>query len=249
MLAEQFTVAVVAARNTHAVDEIARLTWRAHAEGQIIDADAEAIGEALQLRRALFAEGRGHPPARPPERRPRPARTPRSPDRQASLERRRRQAMSGIVPAKIAASFTMAELAVLTVVARQCQRAGTCSLHIDAIAALAGASRTTVKRALRQARLLGLLLVKERRIPGRKSLTNIVTIISKEWLGWLRLGIGGQMRPTTNNQAFYSEPLRPSLKTERGFSRWQAQGLRQFGTSAGHSASGYPPTPSFGLAT
>ena len=95
--------------------------------------------------------------------------------------------MSGIVPAKIAASFTMAELAVLTVVARQCQRAGVCVLPVDALAALAGCSRSTVKNAMRQAKLLGLILVKERRIPGRKSLTNI---ISKEWLGWLRLGGG-----------------------------------------------------------
>ena len=53
--------------------------------------------------------------------------------------------MSGIVPAKIAAAFTTAELAVLTVVARQCQRAGTCVLPVDAIAALAGCSRSTVK--------------------------------------------------------------------------------------------------------
>ena len=89
--------------------------------------------------------------------------------------------MSGVVPAKIAAHFTMAELAVLTVVARQCQRTGVCVLHIDAVAALAGVSRTTVKRAIRQARLLGLFLVKERRIPGRKSLTNVITVISKEW--------------------------------------------------------------------
>src|SRR5208337_2054071 len=73
----------------------------------------------------------------------------------------RRQAMSGIVPAKIAASFTMAELAVLTVIGWQCQRAGACVLPIDAIAALAGCSRTTVKNALRQARLLGLILVKD----------------------------------------------------------------------------------------
>jgi hypothetical protein len=36
--------------------------------------------------------------------------------------------MSGVVPAKIAASFTMGELAVLTVIARQCQRAGVCIL-------------------------------------------------------------------------------------------------------------------------
>jgi hypothetical protein len=218
MLADQFTAAAAAARNTHAVDEVARLTWRAHAEGQLADAEAEAVGEALQRRRKAFGQGRGLPPSRAVLGLPRAARrAPRSPDRQASIERRRRQAMSGVVPAKIAASFTMAELAVLTVVARQCQRTGVCVLHIDAIAALAGTCRTTVKRAFRQARLLGLLLVKERRIPGRKSLTNVVTIVSKDWLGWLRLGIGGQMRPTTNNQAFYSEPSPPSPRAQEAF--------------------------------
>jgi len=47
---------------------------------------------------------------------------------------------------------------------------------------------------------MGLILVKERRIPGRKSLTNIISIISKEWDGWLRIGpkgIGGK-RLTAN---------------------------------------------------
>jgi hypothetical protein len=191
MLADQFHAAAADARNTHAIDELARLTWRAHAEGQLADAEAGAIGEALQRRRTAFAVGRPPPSPRPASGHPGSARRHRrSPDRQASLERRRRQAMSGVVPAKVAASFTMAELAVLTVIGRQCQRAGVCALHIDAVAALAGCCRTTVKNALRQARLLGLILVKERRIPGRKSLTNIVTIISKEWLGWLKLGIG-----------------------------------------------------------
>jgi hypothetical protein len=107
--------------------------------------------------------------------------------------------MSGVVPAKIAAFFTMAELAVLTVIARQCQRAGVCTLHIDAIAALAGCCRTVVKNALRQARLLGLVLVKERRIPGQKSLTNIISIVSKEWLGWLKSGVGVKRVTTTDN--------------------------------------------------
>jgi hypothetical protein len=108
--------------------------------------------------------------------------------------------MSGVVPAKIAASFTMAELSVLTVVARQCQRTGVCTLPVDAIAALAGVSRTSVQNALRQARLLGLILVKERRIPGQPSLTNIVSIISKEWVAWLKLGVGfKKMSPTDNH--------------------------------------------------
>jgi Helix-turn-helix domain len=55
MLADQFTAAAAAARNTAAVDEIARLTWRAHAEGQLHDAEAEAISEAAQARRAVLA--------------------------------------------------------------------------------------------------------------------------------------------------------------------------------------------------
>jgi hypothetical protein len=89
----------------------------------------------------------------------------------------------------------MAELAVLTVIARQCQRAGVCTLHIDAIAALAGCSRTTVQNTLRQGRLEGLILVRERRIPGLPSLTNIVSIVSKEWTVWLRLGRVQKIEP------------------------------------------------------
>jgi hypothetical protein len=48
MLADQFTAAAAAAKNTAAVDEIARLTWRAHAEGQLADADAEAVSDTLK---------------------------------------------------------------------------------------------------------------------------------------------------------------------------------------------------------
>ena len=55
MFAAQFHEAAAAARTTAALDETARLLWRAHAEGQIADADAEAVAEALQARRAAFA--------------------------------------------------------------------------------------------------------------------------------------------------------------------------------------------------
>jgi hypothetical protein len=68
MLAEQSTAAAAAARNTAGVDEIARLTWRTHAEGQLHDAEAEAISEALQTRRAALATGKGLPPSRAPVR-------------------------------------------------------------------------------------------------------------------------------------------------------------------------------------
>jgi hypothetical protein len=203
MLADQFHGAAIAARNTRAVDETARLLWRAHAEGQILDAEATAVAEALQARRASFAVRLDRHSSRPAHDLRRAARRPRSPDRQASIERRRRQAMSGIVPAKIAASFTMGEIAVLTVVARQCQRAGACTLPTDAIAALAGVCRRTVQNALSHARLIGLILVRERRVPGRPSGTNVIRIASPEWSTWLRLGGGGckAVRPTNNESS------------------------------------------------
>ena len=127
--------------------------------------------------------------------------------------------MSGIVPAKIAAAFTVGEIAVLTVIARQHQRTGVCALPVDAIAALAGVCRTTVQNAMRQARLLGLVLVKERRIPGRKSLTNVVTIISKEWLAW----IGFKKLSPTDNPVFHSASSRPSPRAQEAQRGGEAQ--------------------------
>ena len=124
MLADQFLEAAAGARNSAALDETARLLWRAHAEGHIADANAEAISEALQARRAALASSGRLSQPRAFLGLPRPAKRPRSPDRQASIERRRRQAASGVVPSKIASSFTLGETAALTVIARQCQRAG-----------------------------------------------------------------------------------------------------------------------------
>jgi hypothetical protein len=129
--------------------------------------------------------------------------TPRSPDKQASLERRRRQAASGAMPPALAARFTTGELAALTVIARQCQRGGACSLPIDALAALAGVSRTTVQNALRAAKALGLIFARERRRPGLPSLTNVLRVISPEWAAWLKLSgrEGGFRNLSATNKA------------------------------------------------
>ena len=189
MLVDQFHQAAAGARSFSQLEEISRALWAAHREGCLVDADAQAVAEAVQGRRGALATKAAASQPRPPLARPKP--TPRSPDRQASLERRRRQAMSGVVPSRIAANFTMGEAAVLAVVARQVQRGGTCSLPIDAIAALAGVSRSTTQNALRAARRLGLIEVKERRRRGLPSLSNIVRVISKDWAAWLKLSGGG----------------------------------------------------------
>ena len=85
MLAEQFTAAAAAARNTAAVDEIARLLWRAHAEVRVTDAEAGAVSEAIEARRAALAGKGPTEPSRPPLGRPK-----------AVMEPERREKMFGI---------------------------------------------------------------------------------------------------------------------------------------------------------
>jgi Helix-turn-helix domain len=55
MLTDQFVEATDGARTPAVLDELARKLWRAHAEGQIKDADAEAISGAIEARRADMA--------------------------------------------------------------------------------------------------------------------------------------------------------------------------------------------------
>jgi hypothetical protein len=181
-LADQFQAAADRARTLAQLEDLSRLLWRANVEGHVDDGRAGAIGETLAARRRAFSEGRGFaggPSIRPPCARRRP---PRPPDRARSIERRRRQASSGAMPPALAANFTTGEAAVLAVIARQ---PGKCALFIDAIAAMAGTCRSVVQSAVREAARLGLLRVTERRIPGRRSLSNLVEIISPEWLAWM----------------------------------------------------------------
>jgi len=100
------------------------------------------------------------------------------------------------MPPALAARFTQAEMAAFRIVSDEVRHHGVCGLHIDAIAARAGTCRTTVKNALREARRLNLVTVQERRRRGQKSLTNLVRIVSPEWMAWIR--IGGKKSTTTD---------------------------------------------------
>ena len=103
------------------------------------------------------------------------------------MERRRRWTGSGWLPPQIAARFTMAETAVLSVIASEVARRGLCRLTIGHIAVLAGVSRSTVKTAIRQAVALGILTSEEWRLTAWRSAPNTVRIVSAEWRTWLRM--------------------------------------------------------------
>ncbi|MGU3664573.1 hypothetical protein ACLBX9_30015 [Methylobacterium sp. A49B] len=103
------------------------------------------------------------------------------------MERHRRWAASGRLPPAIAVRFTLAEQAVLALVAAETARRKDCRLSIENMAAVAGVCRSTVKNAIREARQFGLLTVEERQITGFRNDTNVLRIISPEWQGWIRL--------------------------------------------------------------
>src|SRR4028118_1728243 len=114
---------------------------------------------------------------------------PRTP---ASVERRRSLASQGWFPPAIAARFTVGEQAALAVIAQEVARHGSCTLFIEKIAALAGVTRSTVKRALKEAHGLGFIRIEERRLTGWRNDANVVTLVDPGWLMWLRMRRKGE---------------------------------------------------------
>jgi hypothetical protein len=187
MFAQQLAGAISHASSPQQLETLARDIWRAHASGALTDEEAQAAAESIQRRRGqgvsqVIGTWKNSPTgflrARPQ----------RSPDRQRSIERRRRLAASGPLPPQLAAHFTTGQLSVLRIIGDEVRAHGTCSLHLDAIAARAGVCRTTAQDAVREARRLGFLMRQERRRKGQPSLTNVVRVISAEWKLWLDRG-------------------------------------------------------------
>ncbi len=95
----------------------------------------------------------------------------------ANRTRRRQWSGDGRTPPGVRAHFTEGERAALTIIALEVKRQGYCDLHVGAIANKAGVCRSTAQNAIREAYRLRLISKEERRVPGRKSHTNILRII------------------------------------------------------------------------
>jgi hypothetical protein len=190
---------------------VSALLWKAYAAGQVSEAEASELSDLIETRRAVPA------PTKPAQRRV--GSRPRS---GASMERRRRWAASGWLPPALAARFTLAETAVLAVVAAEHVRHGRCTLVLDHIAAMAGVCRKTVKNALRAAQGFGLVRIEERRLSAWRNGPNVVTITSREWSAWLRMrrrGVGVNLYPPR-----IQENKKGTLAQRNG--TWAAEGQR-----------------------
>ena len=195
MFVEEILRAVQACQRGR-LPELSAAVWKGFAAGAVTEEEAQSLAEMIEARKAVpTAPAR---PVRPVGSRPRSS---------ASLERRRAWTGSGWMPPAIAARFTMGEAAAIGVIVAETAKYGRCELPIGAIAARAGVCATIVRNALRQARMLGLLHVEERRVTRDRNRSNVVTIVSRELELWVRTRArverqGGGCRsvlPTTNH--------------------------------------------------
>jgi hypothetical protein len=192
MFVDELRRAVVASPRA-ALSNVNQLLWRAFAAGQVTEDQASELSEMIEVRKAI--------PAVQKTARRRVGSRPRS---SASMERRRRWAASGALPPALAARFTLAETAVLAVVAAEHRRHGACTLTVGHIAALAGVCGQTVRNALKHAQAL--VRVEQRRVTAFRNMPNRVTIISREWLAWMQLRGGSKSVEGTPTQSNHPAP-------------------------------------------
>ena len=196
MFTQQVEQAIDAARGGRVLDDLSRIIWRGFSEGVIGDEEAQRLADRLHTRRSLYsataAAGAPQRPPAGPTARPGvfgpPRRPQRPPIRSKAIERRRRIAAAGALPPALAARFTVAEQAVLAVVADEVKHKGRCDRCLDEIAARAGCSRSSAKNAIRGAARLALIRVTLRPRRGQKNLPNLIEIVAADWISWIKRG-------------------------------------------------------------
>jgi hypothetical protein len=192
MFTDHLSAAIVAGpSNRKHLGDLTRKNAQAYTAGVFSYDQWQANQEAIDARQQFWAPGQGggrkNAPAAVCGRR----RRQRSPDRARSIERRRAVAATHAMPPNLACKYTTGEQAVLVVVAREFCRRGQCRDYVAKIAAQAGVCDRLVQLAMRKAERNGHIRIEERRVSAFRNDTNILTIISPEWLAWLRVRMTG----------------------------------------------------------
>jgi hypothetical protein len=124
MTAIEILTAIGGTKSLATLDGFARTVWQRWGAKEVTDEQAQALAEAIEARKrevrgidtvaqraphvAALAKGQGRLSHFPPKRK-----ATRSPDRRASIERRRTLAASGPMPPQLASQFTTGELAAV----------------------------------------------------------------------------------------------------------------------------------------
>ncbi|KQR27230.1 hypothetical protein ASF91_19630 [Rhizobium sp. Leaf155] len=139
----------------------------------------------------------------------------------------RKQRLGGLAalpPTEEYQGITEGERAVLYIIAADVRETGSCQCTVAEIADRAGVGKTTAKNAIRKARDRGMLKVTHRPQWRSKWLSNVITIVCKTWLGWLKkfrpnLGFkfkGVRKPASTDTYGFKDRKGQPSVQPEGG---------------------------------
>jgi hypothetical protein len=195
--------------------DLSHTLWKAYDAGHVTDAEAQAFAERIaERRKACQPESvtAFHKPkaaaAKPPQ---------RSPDKQRSIERRRRLAKAAPIPAEHVDKFTVAEAAAVAVIAGEIARKGSCDWYLARIAAVAGTCKSVVRTAVKKARACGLWFMTERRRAGQKSETNLIRALSKAWGAFLRRWIGFRKKNSTTIEDIQNGASGPADSPKEAF--------------------------------
>ena len=134
------------------------------------------------------------------------------------LHKRRKIAACGALPASIACNFTNGELAAISIIIAEIKRNGACTLYVGTISSYAGCCERVVQNALRHAEHIGLLKIQRRKRTGAANLSNIVTILSKELIEWVKRGcvhlVIDRVQKCADNKYQYIDNLWTNQKTQ-----------------------------------
>jgi hypothetical protein len=222
-LATQFAGAIECAQ-FHELNDLSAKLWKAHAAGHLTDDEAQGFAEQIEAKRPKRQHAHDFS-FRPIHAEPKPKKQ-RSPDKQASIERRRKLARQSPVPPQHAHEFTQGQHAAITVVVGEIRRAGFCDWCIAKIGAVAGVCETLVRTAMHKGRELGLLSSEQRPRKGQKSLTNIVRIMNRAWAGWLKRWMTGYRKTEATTCEYKNSNAATagdgSGDKSNGMGRWKA---------------------------
>jgi hypothetical protein len=210
--------AIISKAPLKSLDDLSKALWFDWGSGKLTDADAEAAQKAIDSRRAVLAartpldaKSASRASLRRAERRFRSSNEQR-------LQKRRKIAACGALPASIACNFTNGELAAISIIIAEIKRNGRCTLYVGTIASHAGCCERVVQTALRHAEHLGLLKIQRRKRTGAANLSNIVTILSKELSDWVKRGcvhiVIERVQKAADNKYQFIDSLWTNQKTQ-----------------------------------
>nr|WP_181377316.1 GntR family transcriptional regulator [Ochrobactrum sp. LM19] len=224
-------------KSVRRLNDLAQHVWRDMTAGRISEAEAERLDSAIHERRKALTEARemGIPPPKswfPVREKSENSRKTAAQGKRCPVRWARKRRLGGreALPAHLQELFTEGERAVLFVVAADHKQHGSCSSWIQQIADRAGVGKTTVRNAIRRAAALKIISVKHREQWRGKNLSNVLTIICRDWLFWMR-----RFRPKLGFNYQYKgvNIARPSETPGKNKSDGQPKQSRDSGPSGG----------------